>query len=211
MFVVEWFLRYVDGMKIYTKTGDKGETALYGGERVAKDSLRVAAYGTVDEANSAIGMARSHLSDEAMDKDLAHLQNALFDVGADLATPNESKYRKNVSPIDEQDISYLEQLIDHYDNTPLTNFILPGGHPSSAALHLARTIARRAEREVTTLKRQEAINEHVAVFLNRLSDLLFVMARAVNARAGINEVKWHVKGRSRDYSPIGRSPISRKD
>jgi cob(I)alamin adenosyltransferase len=191
-------------MKIYTKTGDKGETGLYGGERVAKDSLRVAAYGTVDEANSAIGMARSHLTDEELDKDLAHIQNALFDVGADLATPNDSKYRKNVSPIDEQDIGILERLIDHYDNTPLTNFILPGGHPSSAALHLARTITRRAEREVTTLKREEEINEHVAVYLNRLSDLLFVMARAVNARAGISEVKWHVKGRSRDYSPIGK-------
>jgi cob(I)alamin adenosyltransferase len=191
-------------MKIYTKTGDKGETGLYGGERVAKDSLRVSAYGTVDEANSAIGMARAHLQDEEMDKDLAHLQNALFDVGADLATPNESKYRKNVSPIDEQDVRYLEGLIDHYDNTPLTNFILPGGHPSSAALHLARTVARRAEREVIALKREEQINEHVAVFLNRLSDLLFVLARAVNARAGISEVKWHVKGRSRDYSPIGK-------
>lgn len=191
-------------MKIYTKTGDKGETGLYGGERVAKDSLRVAAYGTVDEANSAIGVARSHLTDEELDKDLAHIQNALFDVGADLATPNDSKYRKNVSPIDEQDIGILENLIDHYDNTPLTNFILPGGHPSSAALHLARTITRRAEREVTTLKREETINEQVAVYLNRLSDLLFVMARAVNDRAGVSEVKWHVKGRSRDYSPISK-------
>jgi cob(I)alamin adenosyltransferase len=191
-------------MKIYTKTGDKGETGLYGGERVAKDSWRVAAYGTVDEANSAIGMARSHLNDEELDKDLAHIQNALFDVGADLATPNASKYRKNVSPIDEQDISVLERLIDHYDNTPLTNFILPGGHPASAALHLARTVTRRAEREVTTLKRNEEINEHVAVYLNRLSDLLFVMARAVNAKAGISETKWHVKGRSRDYSPISK-------
>jgi cob(I)alamin adenosyltransferase len=191
-------------MKIYTKTGDKGETGLYGGERVAKDSLRVSAYGTVDEANSAIGIARAHLSDEEIDKDLAHLQNALFDVGADLATPNDSKYRKNVSPIDEQDVDYLEQLIDRYDNTPLTNFILPGGHPSSAALHLARTIARRAEREVITLKREEQINEHVAVFLNRLSDLLFVMARVVNARVGISEVKWYVKGRSRGDSPLGK-------
>jgi cob(I)alamin adenosyltransferase len=191
-------------MKIYTKTGDKGETGLYGGERVAKDSLRVSAYGTVDEANSAIGIARAHLSDEEIDKDLAHLQNALFDVGADLATPNDSKYRKNVSPIDEQDVDYLEHLIDRYDNTPLTNFILPGGHPSSAALHLARTIARRAERDIITLKREEQINEYVAVFLNRLSDLLFVMARAVNARAGISEVKWHVKGRSRGDSPLGK-------
>jgi cob(I)alamin adenosyltransferase len=191
-------------MKIYTKTGDKGETALYGGERVAKDSLRVTAYGTVDEANSAIGLARSHLQDDEIDKDLTHLQNALFDVGADLATPSDSNYRKNVSPIDGQDIAYLEQLIDRYDNTPLTNFILPGGHPSSAALHLARTITRRAEREVTSLKREETINEHVAVFLNRLSDLLFVMARVVNARAGISEVKWHVKGRSRDYSPLSK-------
>jgi cob(I)alamin adenosyltransferase len=191
-------------MKIYTKTGDKGETGLYGGERVAKDSLRVSAYGTVDEANSAIGIARAHLSDEEIDKDLAHLQNALFDVGADLATPNDSKYRKNVSPIDEQDVDYLEHLIDRYDNTPLTNFILPGGHPSSAALHLARTIARRAERDIITLKREEQINEYVAVFLNRLSDLLFVMARVVNARAGISEVKWHVKGRSRGDSPLGK-------
>ena len=202
-------------MKIYTKTGDAGTTGLYGGERVRKDAPRVSAYGTVDEANAAVGLARAHLtSDDAylikelkrevneefkrdVDADLETLQNALFDVGADLATPPDSPYRKNVVPIDEADIAHLEGLIDTYDAElpALQNFILPGGHPASAALQLARAVVRRAERETVGLSGET--NPQVAVYLNRLSDLLFVLARVVNARSGESEVRWRVKGRER--------------
>lgn len=188
-------------MKIYTKTGDRGETALYGGQRVSKDDARVSAYGTVDEANAAVGMARASLppTQEALDATLAHLQNALFDVGADLATPLDSRYRSNIAAIDEADIRYLEETIDRYEAElePLQAFILPGGHPASAALQLARATIRRAERESVALARVEQINPHVGVFLNRFSDLLFVLARVVNTNAGHSETRWHVKGRER--------------
>lgn len=191
--------RYAHVMKIYTKTGDAGETGLYGGERVPKDALRVNAYGTVDEANAAIGVARSSFADVTLNEDLAAIQNALFDVGADLATPHDSKYRSKITAIDAQDVTHLESLIDRYEEKlePLQNFILPGGHEASAALHLARTIVRRAEREVTHLARQEEVNAQVAIYLNRLSDLLFVMARVMNTKLGISEKRWHVKGRVR--------------
>lgn len=186
-------------MKIYTKTGDKGSTALYGGERVAKDALRVNAYGSVDEINATLGLARAHLQNDELNATLEQLQNALFDVGADLATPSDSKYRKNIVPIDEADIKHLETLIDYYDEglQPLTNFVLPGGSPSSAALHMARTVTRRAEREVVTLEGQEDVNAQVKVYLNRLSDLLFTLARFATMKEGVSEVSWHVKGRER--------------
>ena len=186
-------------MKIYTKTGDAGETGLYGGERVPKDALRVSAYGTIDEANAAIGVARSSFADLSISEDLAAIQNALFDVGADLATPNDSKYRENITPIDERDVAHLEKLIDGYEEElePLQAFILPGGHEAAAALHLARTVVRRAERDVTQLAREETVNTHVAVYLNRLSDLLFVMARVMNMKQGVSETRWQVKGRKR--------------
>lgn len=184
-------------MKIYTKTGDAGETGLYGGERVKKFSQRVEAYGTVDECNSAIGMARAASSDSELDDVLANLQNALFDVGADLATPIGSKYEKNLVRIDAQDVEMLEGLIDRFQEEcpPFTNFIHPGGTPASAALHLARTIARRSEREVLRLEELEASNHEVARYLNRLSDFLFILSRVVNVRAGMSEAGWHVKGR----------------
>jgi cob(I)alamin adenosyltransferase len=184
-------------MKIYTKTGDAGETGLYGGERVKKFSKRVSSYGTVDEANSAIGLARASLNDTELDVVLAQIQNALFDVGADLATPVGSKYEKNLIRIDEQDILQLEELIDRYQAQcpEWTNFILPAGNPAAAALHLARTITRRAERDVLELETLEESNHDVAVYLNRLSDFLFILARVVNARAGLSESAWHVKGR----------------
>jgi len=187
-------------MKIYTKTGDAGETGLYGGERVPKDALRVNAYGTVDEANAAVGVARSSFADVKINEDLAAIQNALFDVGADLATPHGSKYRSNITAMDEQDVTHLETLIDRYEAQlePLQAFVLPGGHEASAALHLARTIVRRAEREVTHLARQEEVNAQVAIYLNRLSDLLFVMARVMNMKQGISEKRWQVKGRQRN-------------
>lgn len=184
-------------MKIYTKTGDEGTTALYGGERVSKDALRVSAYGSVDEANAAIGLARAQLEDLEIDDNLAKIQNALFDLGADLATPMESKYRANVQEIHQDDVAKLERLIDHYEENlqPLKNFILPGGHPAAAALHLARTITRRAEREVVSLSTQEPVNQQTTIYLNRLSDLLFVLSRVVNVQHGVSEVRWQVKGR----------------
>ena len=187
------------GMKIYTKTGDKGETGLYGGARVSKDDVRVAAYGTVDEANAALGVARAYYADKAVNDDLETVQNVLFDVGADLATPQDSKYRSQVTAIDEGDVRDLERLIDRYDGEleDLKSFILPGGHEAAAALHFARTVVRRAERDVVTLTRHEAVNPQVAIYLNRLSDLLFVMARVVNMRMGVSETRWLVKGRAR--------------
>lgn len=186
-------------MKIYTKTGDAGTTALYGGERVAKDALRVAAYGTVDEANAAIGVARAQLGDIQLDKELAGIQNTLFDVGADLATPEESRYRKNLMPIDEADVAVVEKLIDKHDAelAPLKNFILPGGNQAAAALQLARAVVRRAEREVVQLAQHEAVNPQVTIYLNRLSDLLFVLARVANMKSGVSETRWQVKGRER--------------
>ena len=188
-------------MKIYTKTGDAGETGLYGGERVKKFSQRVEAYGTVDEANSSIGLVRAHMTGHEtlaeIDGVLAQIQNALFDVGADLATTSGSKYEAKVSRIDAQDVEGLEHLIDRFQTEcpPWTNFIHPGGSPAAATLQLARTITRRAEREVLQLETLEEANHEVARYLNRLSDFLFILARVVNVRTGVNEAGWHVKGR----------------
>jgi cob(I)alamin adenosyltransferase len=189
-------------MKLYTKTGDEGLTGLYGGERVRKDSLRVRAYGSVDEANAALGVALTHLADPQLSEILTRLQHALFDVGADLATPT-SRYRQNIAPITSADVAELEALIDRLDAElpPLTQFILPGGHPAAAALQLARTVVRRAEREVVALMTEEEINPQVVVYLNRLSDLLFVLARVVNHRTGIAEAPWQAGGRSSQSNP----------
>lgn len=184
-------------MRIYTKTGDSGTTALFGGERVPKHDPRVQAYGTVDELNAHLGYVRAVLDDPALDRELDRLQNALFDVGADLATPLDATARASLEPLDETDVQELEATIDRFerDLEPLRNFILPGGHQASAALQVARAVARRAEREVTALAQGGTVNATVAVWLNRLSDLLFVVARVVNARHGVSETRWHVKGR----------------
>ena len=187
-------------MKIYTRTGDEGTTALYGGERVPKDTARVEAYGTVDEANALLGVARTHLIGlegsrlGEFDSLLAELQSALFDVGADLATP-ESRYRENIVPLTQADVAGLETQIDRLeaDLPELRAFILPGGHPAAASLHHARTVVRRAERRAATVSHTEAINPQVAVYLNRLSDLLFVLARAVNAAAGLQDPEWQAR------------------
>ena len=190
------------GMKLYTKTGDGGQTGLYGSDRVSKAHPRVEAYGTVDELNSLLGLARahntrSHKPDDAIDTDLEYLQNALFDLGADLATRSDSPYSKNVARIDEQDVLRLETLIDGYQEgvPPLTQFIHPGGTPAAATLQVARSVARRAERDVIRLMGEEEVNLQAQVYLNRVSDLLFIMARAANVRAGIGEELWHVKKR----------------
>ena len=198
-------------MKIYTKTGDKGETGLYGADRVPKNHPRVEAYGTVDEANSAIGIARAFLSsplpqpspargegaNSDIQADLEYIQNALFDLGADLATRPGGPYEKNLARMDEADVEKLEQLIDRYqEEAPVfTGFVHPAGHPAAAALHLARTVTRRAERCVVTLLETEEANPAAMRYLNRLSDLLFTLARVVNKREGFSEEKWLVKKR----------------
>lgn len=184
-------------MKIYTRTGDEGTTALYGGERVSKDARRVEAYGTVDEANALLGVARTQLGDlDAFGGLLNNLQNALFDVGADLATP-ESRYRVNITPLSEADVTGLEDHIDRLeaDLPPLHAFILPGGHPAASSLHHARTVVRRAERRAVELSHAEPVNPSVLAYLNRLSDLLFVLARAVNVAAGVQDHEWHPRAK----------------
>ncbi|HYU89314.1 MAG TPA: cob(I)yrinic acid a,c-diamide adenosyltransferase, partial [Gemmatimonadales bacterium] len=168
-------------MKIYTKTGDGGETGLFGGGRIPKDSLRVAAYGEVDELNAALGLARALEPPEFVDALVQRIQRDLFTIGAELATPDPDKLHKALSrtsaAIGESDIAALEDAIDGHQSRlePLKNFILPGGAPKAAALHLARTVCRRAERAVVALSRHEQISPAILRYLNRLSDLLFVL------------------------------------
>lgn len=183
-------------MKIYTKTGDDGQTGLFGGGRVAKDDLRIEAYGTVDELNAAIGAARALRMPREIDDVLAAAQHDLFVAGAELATPIDAaaKLDKRSDRIAERHIERLEAAIDRFEErlAPLTQFILPGGHPAAAALHFARTVCRRAERRVVSLQRSQAdaASDAVMVYLNRLGDLLFVLARAAGAAAGVDEVAW---------------------
>ena len=176
-------------MKIYTKTGDEGETGLFGGGRVPKDDPRVQAYGDVDELNAWIGFAVAIQLPTFESNVLQTIQRDLFQVGAELATPNAANLRTS---LDASTVSALESVIDSYDPTlkPLKNFILPGGSPKAAALHVARTVCRRAERSVVTLARKQQINPLIIHYLNRLSDLLFVLARAVNMQAGHNDIAW---------------------
>ncbi len=180
-------------MKIYTKTGDDGTTSLFSGGRVKKSNLRVEAYGTVDELNSYIGVVRAHNPTRASFNNLERVQNHLFRLGADLATPLDSRPDWLVR-IDEEAVIWLEESIDKATEQlePLKNFILPGGSPAGAHLHVARTVCRRAERLVVSLAEDEAINEWVLKYLNRLSDWLFTLARYENLRAGIQEEKWAV-------------------
>jgi cob(I)alamin adenosyltransferase len=178
-------------VKIYTKTGDGGETGLFAGGRVAKDNLRVEAYGAVDELNAVVGVVRSSAVDAELDACLYRIASELFCLGADLATPLEANAAWIVR-VDEEMIRALELEIDRFEEElePLKNFILPGGSPAGAALHLARTVCRRAERRTVTLARTENINEAAGRYLNRLSDWLFVAARLVNKRAGRIEEPW---------------------
>jgi len=182
-------------MKIYTKTGDDGTTALFSGGRVRKDHLRVEAYGTVDELNSHIGVARALNPSQQTDEWLEKVQNQLFHLGADLATPLDSK-ADWVVRMDEETVEWLEKTIDQMTGelAPLKNFILPGGSPAAAQIHVARTICRRIERLIVGLEAQEPIGEHVQHYLNRLSDWLFTLARYENQQAGIPESKWVVRG-----------------
>lgn len=177
--------------KIYTRGGDKGKTSLSDGRRISKDNARVAAYGTVDEANAAVGIARLAISGAADDM-LGRIQNDLFDVGADLATPgSDFTPGEMVLRATEGQVERLEREIDQINSglSDLTSFILPGGTPASAHLHLARTIVRRAERDAITASRSEAINPIAIKYLNRLSDHLFVLSRHLNNN-GSGDVLW---------------------
>ena len=181
-------------MKIYTKTGDRGDTGLFGGGRVGKDHPRVEAYGDIDELNASIGLARSIELMPRIDEVLVLVQRDLFSLGALLATPDLEKMHQQLEKarIDDDRIAQLERAIDDGDRElePLRAFILPGGTPKSAALHVARTVCRRAERRVVHLQHEVEIPPVVVIYLNRLSDLLFVLARLANRRAGAGEVTW---------------------
>jgi cob(I)alamin adenosyltransferase len=177
--------------RIYTKTGDHGETALGDGTRVPKDGARVTAYGTVDELNAVLGLLAAHHPDVEPDL-LRSIQNDLFDVGADLCTPQpEAEKSGERLRVTAAQVARLEQVIDRLNETlkPLASFVLPGGFPAAAWAHLARTVCRRAERDVVTLMRQEAVNPQVLIYLNRLSDLLFVFSRVLNGN-GAGDVLW---------------------
>jgi cob(I)alamin adenosyltransferase len=178
-------------MKIYTKTGDGGDTALFGGGRVGKDDVRVDAYGQVDELNSVLAVARAEgLGD--LDALTRTLQEQLFTVGSILATPSGTKAAKSIPPLGARWVVEMEQAIDAFDQQlrPLSTFILPGGSRAAAYLHLARTVCRRAERRVVPLARAGKVEPAVVVYLNRLSDLLFTMARVANLRAQVDDVPW---------------------
>ena len=183
-------------VKIYTRTGDEGETGLFAGQRVPKDDARIEAYGTVDELNSVLGMVRNESLDEELDQLILNLQKQLFTIGAELATPEPQMV--GLATIGDQDVVALEKEIDRYDGElpPLKAFIIPGGTHAARVMHLARAICRRAERRVVTLTGiagKTAVSPTIVRYLNRLSDLLFVLARVVNHRDGVTDVQWSGK------------------
>ena len=181
-------------MKIYTKTGDTGSTGLFGGGRVPKDHVRVAAYGDVDELNSVIGLVRATAPIDFEDALLESIQRDLFSIGGHLATPDPGKVAKALekASLSADRVAEFERVIDAADLelAPLTAFVLPAGTPKAATLHLARTVCRRAERQVVHLAAQDTVPELFLVYLNRLSDLLFTLARLANHRAGTGDVTW---------------------
>lgn len=181
-------------MKIYTRRGDAGETDLFGGPRVGKDDRRVEAYGAVDELNAALGTPLAVTAHEDVRRLGAGIQGVLFDLGAYLASPDPDRRRKSRIPEPRaDDVQALEAQIDAFDAelAPLRSFILPGGTPAAAGFHVARTVCRRAERRAVALHREEPLDAAALRYLNRLSDLLFVLARVENARAGVADVEWH--------------------
>jgi cob(I)alamin adenosyltransferase len=185
-------------MKIYTKSGDAGETSLYGGQRVSKADPRVEAYGTVDETNALLGVARASGAPEDVDALLEQIQNELFVVGGELACPPERVATLGLPLIDEPQTQNLEQAIDRFEAElePLRSFVLPAGSSTSSALHHARAVCRRAERLVVELAHSSEVRPALIVYLNRLSDLLFVMARYANHRAKVPDVLWAPRKRS---------------
>ena len=181
--------QYILFMNIYTKTGDDGTTGLQGGKRVSKSNKRIKSYGAVDEINAKIGIIISQNIDDDFKKHLLKIQNDLFVLGSDLSNPDLSDKKNRIS-VDM--ITNLEKIIDHFEKElpEITNFILPGGHSFAALLHEARTITRRAETQLISLEESEKINIECKKYLNRLSDLFFVLARAINKRKGVNDVIW---------------------
>ena len=181
-------------MKIYTRTGDGGETGLFGGGRVPKDHPRTTAYGDVDELNSSIGVARATAPAELFDALLDEVQRDLFSIGGRLATPEPAKVAKAIAKatLAPERAASFERAMDDAERelAPLTAFVLPGGTPKAAALHVARTVCRRAERSVVRLAREDEVPAEILVYLNRLSDLLFTLARLANHRAGMPDLTW---------------------
>jgi len=180
-------------MKIYTKGGDEGETGLFGGERVSKNSLRIEAYGTVDELNSFVGLALTVVLDNDVKNILIKVQIQLFTLGSDLAAPDNEKNRKfSIPRITKSQVEEIEKAIDKFDSRleELRNFILSGGCKSSSILHVCRTICRRVERKTVALNNNVKISPDILIFLNRLSDLFFVLARYENKVSGIEDIKW---------------------
>lgn len=185
-------------MKIYTKTGDKGSTALFGGSRVPKHHIRIESYGTVDELNAHLGMIRDQIGDEHLKKTIIRIQDRLFIIGAMLATDpkrailKSGKQRLDITRIEQADVSLLEQEIDAMNEAlpPMTHFVLPGGHPSVSSCHIARCVCRRAERITTALNDNEPVDEIVLQYLNRLSDFLFVVARKLTQDLQVEEIQW---------------------
>lgn len=185
-------------MKIYTKTGDKGSTSLFGGNRVAKHHIRIDAYGTTDELNSWLGLIRDQNIDQGYKNNLIKIQEHLFTLGSILATPKEKlflkngKKRLNIQWIEQEHIGFLESEIDLMDQSlpPMTHFVLPGGHTTVSYCHIARTVCRRAERNVSHLNENEAVDPFVLQYLNRLSDYLFVLARKLSFDLEANQILW---------------------
>jgi cob(I)alamin adenosyltransferase len=178
--------------RVYTRTGDDGSTGLGGGQRVAKDSLRIDSFGTVDELSSTLGVALAHGLDPRLAEALRRIQNELFHLGSDLCVREEDKARIKVPVIELRHVEALEALLDDLTDQlgPLANFILPGGSPGASQLHVARTVCRRAERLLVALSREEAIGPFVLAYVNRLSDALFVMARFENLQKQVPDTLW---------------------
>lgn len=196
--------------KIYTKTGDQGGTMLASGERIAKTAQRIEAYGTVDELNASIGFLRDHmrldkaLAEHWIGSSLGRIQNELFDLGGELATPSDKLNLDRQKVVQSSDIEALESEIDRCNETlkPLANFVLPGGHLCNSAAHLARTICRRAEREVVRLRAEEPdVRADTQIYLNRLSDWLFVISRALSHQLDVDEVLWDQRAKDKKKSP----------
>lgn len=183
-------------MKIYTKTGDRGETGLFGGARVSKASLRVDTYGEIDELNSVLGLARCDVADVNSAALLEVVQSQLFNLGAELSTAPDSKVALGIPLVSEEEIAALEAAIDRAETElpALKTFVMPGGSRGAAQLHLARTVCRRAERKLVLMAASESVRDEAVRYLNRLSDALFVLARLENLRAGIADVPW-ISGR----------------
>ncbi|MCC7192668.1 MAG: cob(I)yrinic acid a,c-diamide adenosyltransferase [Phycisphaeraceae bacterium] len=182
-------------MKLYTKKGDDGRTELFGGQSVGKDSLRVAVYGTVDELNSTLGLAAAVCKHAEISQALGTLQNRLFDLGADLATPRQDGDKNKpsaISRIDETHVTQAERMIDAACSRlpEMRQFILPGGSEVAARLHVSRAVCRRAERECVTLSKQEDLGPWITIYLNRVGDLLFALARRANQLDGLPDVPW---------------------